>query len=85
MPRFEASVPAINANSAEALRAKTMRVRQSWNSTMAANFQDPDADAAPLEQRPLLTRHETMRAYIVATGMALGLLAVWAALVPFVA
>jgi hypothetical protein len=28
---------------------------------------------------------DTMRAYITATGMALGLLALWAALVPFVA
>jgi hypothetical protein len=29
--------------------------------------------------------HDTMRPYITATGMALGLVAVWAALVPFVA
>jgi hypothetical protein len=28
---------------------------------------------------------DTMRAYFTATGMALGLLAIWAALVPFVA
>ena len=82
MSRDEAGLPANNAS----LWAKTSRVYQIARNfpNKAANFHDLDADAAPLEQRPLLTRHETMRAYIVVTGMALGLLAVWAALVPFV-
>ena len=75
MPRDEASLPAIAANSAEAPRAKTLRVHQMWNFPYAA----------PVEQRPLLARPETMRSYIVMTSIAFGLLAVWAALVPFVA
>jgi hypothetical protein len=33
----------------------------------------------------LARRRASMRAYITAAGMALGLMAVWAALVPFVA
>jgi hypothetical protein len=73
MPRHEAPLP--NTGPADAPRTKTLRVHQSWNFP----------HTAPAEQRPKLARHETMRAYIVVTGMALGLLAVWAALAPFVA
>jgi hypothetical protein len=31
------------------------------------------------------TEGDTMRGYVTATGMAIGLLAIWAALLPFVA
>jgi hypothetical protein len=41
--------------------------------------------AARLPSWPDRDGENTMRAYFTATGMALGLLAVWAALVPFVA
>ena len=75
MPLDEACLPATDANSAEALGTRTLRVRRSWNFPKGA----------PMEQRTLLTPHETMRTYIVVTGIALGLLVVWAALVPFVA
>jgi hypothetical protein len=73
MPRDE--VPANNANPAETLRARALRVHRSGKFP----------NAASVGHRSLLARPETMRAYVVATGIALGLLAVWAALVPFVA
>jgi hypothetical protein len=75
MPRNEARLSANNANSAEVLGARTLRVHQMWNFPYAA----------PVEQPTQLAQHETMLAYVVITGIALGLLAVWAALVPFVA
>jgi len=56
---------------AEVLGARTLRGHQSWNFPYAA----------PMEERPMLARHETMLAYIVITGIAFSLLAVWAALV----
>jgi hypothetical protein len=65
LPRNEFRLQANNAN----LRPKTLRAHQMWNYLYAA----------PVEQRPLLARHETMRSYIVITAIALGLLAVWAA------
>jgi len=34
---------------------------------------------------PNETEGDTMRGYVTATGMAIGLLAIWAALLPFVA
>jgi hypothetical protein len=37
------------------------------------------------DRHPTRERRQTMRAYISAAGMAFGLVAVWAALMPFVA
>jgi hypothetical protein len=71
MARDEAYLSVNDVSPTEAVRERPSRVDQSWNFL----------DAAPLEQRPLLRRHETTRAYVVIIGIALDLLAVWAALV----
>jgi hypothetical protein len=71
MFRDEACLPAIATNSAEAPRAFI----KCGTSPMRLRQ----------KQSPLLARHETMRSYIVTTAIAIGLLAVWAAIVPFVA
>jgi hypothetical protein len=75
MFRDEACLPPIVAHPAEANRAKTLRIHQMWNFPYAASVEQPTQ----------LGPHETMRSYIIITGIALGLLAVWAAIVPFVA
>ena len=72
------SLPAMQPGEAERLLAGFLATR-SVTTCPAALCGTRRAAVASLAQRIL-----TMRAYLIAAGMALGLLAGWAALVPFV-
>jgi hypothetical protein len=51
---------------------------------MGANFRSPHRRSQSLARSPA-TEKEMWRAYLIATGMALGLIAAWAVLVSFTA